>query len=193
MYNPNSNHPYFYTQEQLKWIAYNKDLHINSVSLCKAFNERFSKNKKPSSIKSVVRRKFPNHEWPWSGGQKKGEGVSVTAAPVGSERFSGGYWYVKVDNKSLPKNFTTKEVRENWVQKHRYIWEQAYGKLGNKQIVLFLDGDRSNFSLDNLYPIERRVSVYMMRNKMFFSDPNLTLAAVKLAELRFALGHANTQ
>ena len=37
-----------------------------------------------------------------------------------------------------------------WVNKHAYLWEQAHGKKPEGHTVIFLDGCKTNFSLDNL-------------------------------------------
>lgn len=56
--------------------------------------------------------------------------------PVGYERFKDHFWEVKCEN--------------GWVLKHRLIWEKAYGEIPANHYVIFRDGNRNNFNLENL-------------------------------------------
>jgi hypothetical protein len=63
--------------------------------------------------------------------------------PPGSEISTAqGYVYVKT-------------VGGRWRLKHRQIWEAAHGPIPKGRLVKFADGDRSNFSLDNLVLVSR--------------------------------------
>ena len=116
-----------------------------------------------------------------------GFGSSVTASPIGSECWRGGYLYVKIANNPLPKHFSTKDLRKNWVAKHRLIWEKERGKIPKGGIVIFLDCDRTNFDIDNLYCTNKKITTAMIRNKWFSENGELTLTAIKWCELLYAL------
>ena len=180
-------HPYFYTREEEKWIVENVDEFENSIGLTKAFNEKFNKSKNVDAIKAKLHRLLPEHDYGWSGGQVKGFGISVTAVPIGTESWKGGYLYIKINDKPLPKNFTGDERKINWRTKHQWLWEQTYGEVPEGHIVIFLDGDRTNFNLDNLYCTSRKIQTVMMRNKWFSDNPEITLTAIKWAELHYAI------
>lgn len=65
--------------------------------------------------------------------------VPVTKKPIGYERITPeGYTWVKV---AEPDIFRAK---------HRVIYEQHYGKIPPGHKVIFADGDKSNFNIDNL-------------------------------------------
>lgn len=53
-------------------------------------------------------------------------------------------------------NYICIKTETGCIQKHRYIWEQHYGPIKPGEVVIFLDGDRSNFDIDNLCCISRR-------------------------------------
>lgn len=54
-----------------------------------------------------------------------------------------GYKYKRVSGKHTPY--------------HRYVWEQAHlGESAAGKVVIFLDGDRTNFDLENLVCVTRR-------------------------------------
>ena len=177
---------YFYTAEQEKWLIENIDSHLNSITLTAAFNRVFNSSRAATAIRRKIKRLLPEHKFPHSGGKEKGEGSSSTALPVGTERWKDGYLYVKVADSPLPKKFTVMQLRENWVQKHRLVWESAHGKIPKGKLIIFLDGDRSNFDLNNLYCIDRKITTVMMRNNWFTDSKEHTLTAIKWCELYFA-------
>ena len=75
---------------------------------------------------------------------KKGQKPPQTK-PVGSERLTkDGCIEIKVD-----------EYSKHWKRKHRYVWEQANRPLEKGEVILFLDGNKTNCNLDNLMCIKR--------------------------------------
>ncbi len=59
--------------------------------------------------------------------------------PLGTEKVQNdGYIRVKVAEPSV------------WVFKHRLLWEEANGPIPEGHMVTFIDGDKSNFHLENL-------------------------------------------
>lgn len=63
--------------------------------------------------------------------------------PLGSERVFSGYVEVKV-------SMSGKRACERWVPKQRVIWEQHHGPIPQGCIVVFKDGNKRNFDIDNL-------------------------------------------
>ena len=176
-----------YTEAELEWVKTHIGECKNSLELTEKFNSVFEQKRTLQAIKGMKNYRFPNHHYGHSGGKKKGKGFSVTARPVGSERVVGGYTYIKIGNKPISKNFTTSDIRENWVQKQRYIYETQRGKIPPKHTVVFLDGNRENFDIENLYCVHRRIIVTMGRNGWWSDNPQITLTAIKWCELHFAL------
>lgn len=64
--------------------------------------------------------------------------------PIGTERVQDGdRIYVKV-------------ARNRWIGKQRYVYEKYHKvKLTPNDFIVFLDGDKTNFNIDNLYKITR--------------------------------------
>lgn len=75
---------------------------------------------------------------------KKGH-LPHNTKPIGYERIDSkdGYVYVKVS------------MSGKMVAKHRYVWEQANGKVPDGYVVSFRDGNRRNCDLSNLYLLSR--------------------------------------
>lgn len=176
-----------YTETELQWIKDHVSECKHNFELTEKFNKEFELKRTHQAIASLKRRICPDHIYPHSGGVEKGKGFSVTARPIGSERKVGGYTYIKVGSKPISKDYTTKEIRENWVQKQRYIYEQHYGKIPPKHHIVFLDGNTNNFDITNLYCISMKAQTVMMRNGWFSDNPDITLTAIKYCELQDAL------
>lgn len=94
--------------------------------------------------------------------------------PVGSERMDArdGYVMVKV---AEPKT---------WVLKQRLVYEQTYGPIRKSDIVVFLDGNRLNFSPDNLACVSRRMHVRINQLGLKFHDRESFETACALVELK---------
>lgn len=177
-----------YSEDEELWIINNASNYINSVDMANDFNIMFKKQIKSGALNKKLHALLPDFNFGHSGGRKVGEGFTVMAKPIGSERFTGGYWFIKINNKPISKNYSTEDLRTNWVAKHRYIWELVNNKKvpkGHK--VIFLDGDRNNFNSDNLYCIPMKIHAMMIRNDWFTDNRENTLTAIKLCELQFAL------
>lgn len=100
--------------------------------------------------------------------------------PIGYERVTqDGYIEVKVRMKKSRPN-----CNDNFVLKHRLIWEQANGPLPPGYVVIFKDGNKRNFALDNLAAITKKERLDMNRHDLFSSDPQATETGILLARLR---------
>lgn len=100
--------------------------------------------------------------------------------PIGYERITqDGYTEVKV--KMRPSR---SDCNDNFVPKQRLIWEQANGPLPPGYVVIFKDGNKRNFALDNLAAVTRYECMEMNRHDLFSSDPQATETGILLARLR---------
>ena len=186
------------TKEQDQWI-FEHFSGTGNVELTHMFNETFGTSLTVQQIKSYKNRhhissgltgRFTKGHVPVNKGTKglfnaggnktsfkKGQ-LPPTTDPIGTEKMlADGYVWVKVNN--LPK------VRKvvNWKQKHVLIWEQANGPVPKDHIVIFLDGDRENFNLDNLKCISRATNARLNQNHLRYENKELTEAGVAVAEL----------
>ena len=96
--------------------------------------------------------------------------------PVGSETLrSDGYVWVKVEE---PKK---------WRMKHVLIWEAANGPVPESHAVIFGDGNRQNFSLDNLILISRKQLVMLNKKGLIKTDAELTRTGIIIADLHIKI------
>ena len=98
--------------------------------------------------------------------------------PIGSERIDcDGYVMVKVAD---PKS---------WRLKQRVLYEQYHGvKLEKSDVVLFLDGDKQNFSKDNLVKLTRAELARLNQDVKLRDNPEMNLTAVMIAKLKCKMG-----
>ena len=103
-----------------------------------------------------------------------------TTKPIGYERISkDGYVEVKV--KMRP---SSPDCNDNFVAKHRLIWEQLHGPIPDDCVVIFKDGDKQNFDPDNLALVTKAQRLQMTRRGLFSSDPKMTEAGMMIAKVQ---------
>ncbi|MCM1530462.1 MAG: HNH endonuclease [Alistipes sp.] len=169
-------HPF--TEEQDEWLRKQCCKYANYLEVAEAFNQRFGTDKTERGIQSHCARFLKLI----SGRQafKKGS-IPWNDPPIGTETVhANGYTYVKIRNTGL-KN-------QDYIEKHRLIWQQHYGKKVPKgHVIVFLNSDKMDFSIENLYCISRKISTIMVTNGWFTDSREHTLTAIKWCELHFAL------
>ena len=142
-----------YTPEEEKFLEDNASK-MTRRDLTAEFNKRFGTCIKEDAIvmrcwqknyKPMGDGKFKNGSVPWekTAGGKDAYMATLPRAPMGKEyTYSDGRTYVLTESGRKPK--------------HRVIWEEHFGKLEQGEVVIFADGDKENFSPDNLRKISNR-------------------------------------
>ena len=106
---------------------------------------------------------------------KKGHSP-VNHKPVGSERIDNkdGYTLVKTAEPNV------------WRLKHKLVWEAAHGKVPSGCVITFLDGNKKNFSLNNLALISKAENVMMDRFNLRSRNPEFTRTGILIAKIMIA-------
>ena len=92
--------------------------------------------------------------------------------PVGSERVNvDGYIEIKV------------EEPRKWRLKHNVVWENYNGKIPKGSVVIFLDGNKMNVTIDNLKLIKRSELLIMNRYNLYGANADMTEIGTNLAKL----------
>jgi hypothetical protein len=132
----------------------------------KKWNDYLSKEKQEKCRKTTYKK-----------GNKPSNAVNLGAEHM---RYSGskpndlGYLYVKVcDGKG----------NKNWKPKQQVIYEKHYGPIPPSYKVIFADGNRFNFNLDNLILVSNSEELIMNRNHFMFDDQKLTKTAFNVARV----------
>ncbi|MDC3412548.1 HNH endonuclease signature motif containing protein [Terrihalobacillus insolitus] len=180
-----------YTKEQVDFIKKHvKDR--SSMDLLELFNARFGLNlglnqirafKKNHNLKSGVNTSFKKGQEAWNKGLKginfggketqfkKGQ-KPANHMHVGAERINGdGYVDIKIAEPS------------KWRGKHLLIWEAENGPLPPGHAVIFGDGNKQNFDLDNLILVSRKQLAILNRKNLIQSNADLTRTGVLVADL----------
>ena len=168
----------------LKKIA--KGKYISEI--CQLMSNRFSYEFRREQIKNLMSkykiqngmsRKPPKGREPWNKGVKVGNSHIHNLKDVGYEYIDReGFITIKLDNPT------------RWVRKHKYIYEQHYGKLDKNEVIIFLDGNKRNLDLDNMHCITRSQLLKMNKNHLFYNDAELTKLGAEVANLMIKIDEA---
>ena len=195
-----------YTSEEKKFLKQFVPGHSHK-EIATEFNKRFSNKVTEGQIKSAVTRyhlktghtgRFEKGSVSHNKGQKMSDHVYKAAQPtmfkpgqkppntkpIGTEQeLPDGYIWVKIND--IPK--ANKDV--NWRQKHRLLWEQNFGKIPEGHLVIFKDGDRRNFDLDNLACVSKQVNMWLSRRHLRYNDADLTEAVIAVPKVMCAIAY----
>jgi len=106
---------------------------------------------------------------------KKGN-IPHTYRPVGSVRIdSYGYTSIKVADPRA------------WKMKHVIVWEEANGKIPPGSVVIFGDGNKQNFELDNLVLVSRAELAMLNKFSLIGGSAELTRIGTATADLIMAM------
>ena len=159
--------------------------------ITKKMNDKFEYNFSEEQVKGMMYRNklttgtggyFKKGSTPWNKGLKGYMGANKTSfkkgtippnqVPIGTESITkGGYIKVKVGEPN------------KWKLKQRYIYEQHYGEIPNNYNVIFTDGNKMNFDIDNLIAVSKSEMLILNNNNLRFEDKELTKAGVNIAKV----------
>lgn len=175
-----------YTEEQKQWLLDNFHIFVGYRELTNAFNEKFSTDRTESSLHDLCLKRLGLHSKYGIGGNTKfKDGNMKKQEPIGAIRKSKNCTYIKVKDSYLAKSSGYSEPY--WKPLQKKIYEDAYGEVPKGKMVIFLDTNKENFDLSNLYCIDRRISAILAKNKWYSANKELTLTAIKWAELMCAM------
>jgi len=99
--------------------------------------------------------------------------------PIGTIVDDGdGYLKIKVG---------TEYSSSGWVRYHRYLYEQRHGKLPKGYKIMFLDGNKQNYSDDNMIAVPASYFALMNKLELHSEFPDVNFAGIKWCELYAAL------
>jgi len=162
-----------YTHSQIKaWYARHK-LNSGITGYFPKGNVPFNKGKKGISYEGMEATQFQK-------GHKPANWV-----PIGTERISKDeYIEVKVADGKLNKN---------WKAKHIQVWEAANGPVPKGHVIVFGDGNKQNFNLDNLLLVSRAQLAMLNKYNLIQNDTKLTKAGLIVADIHLKIGERKKQ
>ena len=108
-------------------------------------------------------------------------------AEVGHIRLEKGDEYIKVAKSSSDNKIARKDM---WIKRTRYEYEKAYGVKPKKwECVIQLDGDKTNYSKENLYLVPNYINGYIVSHlgKLIKDQPELNKAHILRFEVEKAI------
>jgi hypothetical protein len=180
-----------YAPEQREFIKCNAPGRSNG-ELTNLFNGHFGISlsidqikgfKKNSKISSGLDGRFNKGHAPFNKGRKKywigGEETQFKKGnrphnykPVGTERVNADDY---VDIKVADPN--------KWKGKHIIVWEEHNGPVPKGSVVIFGDGNRRNFDINNLIALSRKQLYMMNKNHLIQNDADLTRTNIIVADI----------
>ena len=184
-------------RKQHKWTDEEKEYLASIVKgstykeITEKMNDKFEYDFSEEQIKGAMARYklatgtggyFKKGSTPWNKGLKGYMGANKTSfkkgtippnqVPIGTESITkGGYIKVKVGEPN------------KWKLKQRYIYEQHYGEIPNNYNVIFTDGNKMNFDIDNLIAVSKSEMLILNNNNLRFEDKELTKVVVNVAKV----------
>ena len=123
-------------KHQLIWEAANGPI---PDGYCICFIDENNRNFNIANLKSLPLKEHLRGKRLQEKRQKTQQARWQIKYPVGSERFDHfKYIWIKVGSP------------HGWLPKHHLIWEAANGPIPVDHMIIFIDGDKRNFRLDNL-------------------------------------------
>lgn len=122
--------------------------------------------------------------WRSSNGRqaRHGRGGGRPALPVGTEKMRNGYVEVKVS--MWP---TVPQSKDNWVQKHRLVYERENGPVPEGSVVMFADRDTMNFDPGNLVCVPRGLVARVNARQADWHDRESLLSVMASERLATAI------
>lgn len=106
---------------------------------------------------------------------KKGN-IPANHREVGSERLNiDGYYEIKVAEPN------------KWILKHKFIWEYINGKVPKGFKIIFADGDKKNFNIENLLLVSNEELLRLNRDGLYLKNKELTESGLVLTKLKINL------
>jgi hypothetical protein len=191
-----------YNADQIQWLKDN--IHgCHFRELTDKFNEHFGMNLKVSTMISLTDRhglhngidcrlntgyvptQFRKGHVPANKGKKGIGGWEPTQfrkgnkpanwVPVGTERINvDGYTEIKIQDGKLNKN---------WKAKHVHIWENENGPVPESHVIIFGDGNKCNFDINNLILISRQQLSTLNKKHLIQKDADLTRSAIIIVDI----------
>lgn len=101
--------------------------------------------------------------------------IPANAREIGAERVDkSGYLLIKIQDGHR---------NQNWIRKHRYLYEQKYGRIPKGYKLIFADGNKRNFDLDNLILVSNSEELIMNSRGLLKDDKELTKTGAIIAKV----------
>lgn len=173
----------YFTKEQEEWLVENFSSFSCYRDMTNTFNIIFNEKRSFESIREKCNKRLHLKGKPsvTRYGSKRKEQL-----PIGTIRKSQTSTFIKV--KEVPeKSEISGYMRPYWIPLQEKVYSDRYGLVPEGNMICFLDNDRNNFSIDNLFMIDRKISAIMSSNQWWSTNPDLTKTAILWCKLYYAM------
>lgn len=165
-----------WTDEEKQWLVENF-CRLGSLKCVEPFEQKFGKRREHRSLEACARRLgllvddevvIANRNYP-------------RRVPIGTIVDDGdGYLKIKTGHGS-----------SGWERYHRYIYKKEHGAIPKGHKIVFLDGNRQNYSVENMVAVPASYLALMNNWKLKSQEPEITKASIKWCELYELLKKSN--
>lgn len=159
-----------YSKEYINWLIKNAPDYTIEELVDKSIYFGYTKMNKKKLRDLFLRNtnvKWKNYH------SEKANSNERNSKPIGTESTrSDGMTKIKIGNKK-------------WIYKQRYVYEKYYGKLPDNYMVVFLDGDRTNYDIDNLMAVKKSEYNYVKNKELLSKNKELNKTALLTARLNY--------
>lgn len=166
-----------YTKEQMDWLRENYPA-LGAEEGTARFNERFRQSRKPHAIQSVCKNngiKVSSKTRSEIGRKNNAKKKDYKEYKIGDTRKHHGYTYIKVSDD---------RQRKNWELLHHYLYKKHYGSIPKGHIVIFLDNNKDNVTIENLVAIPWKYNGLLNGNCLKSENAEITKTAIQWCELK---------
>lgn len=181
-----------YTSEEIEFLK-NNVKGISEQELTNRFNKKFNCNVTVQAIavqkskyklkNGLTGQRFKKGHIPYNKGKKglkKANSGSFTKGHIPKNAKSVGSERINRDNCIEIKV----EFPNKWRPKHHIIYEKYHNvKIGHWDRVLFLDGNKRNFNINNLELVSIKEQLTMAKNNFKSDNPEISKSYIALVKL----------
>jgi len=171
---------------------------VGHQGMADLLNEKFGTNYTKGQMKAIYARfklnsgllgRFPKGNVPVNKGKKGRSYPGMEATQFKPGNIPRNWWPVGTE-RLRADGYVWKKVAEpnKWREKHVLIWEAAHGPKPPKHVIIFADGNRQNFDLDNLILISQAQLVRMNQKHLIRNDAELTKMGIVIADIHIKIG-----
>jgi len=157
-----------FTPKMTAWLIKNRP-NKTIKEIVPVFNKRFKTN-----FTYIQIRNHCVYKGIKSGIAKGGVGNVLN---VGTEKVfdkSFGTVYVKISNKPRRNIHEFRGHTGMWRQKHFVVWEAVNGPIPRNHLVIFANGNKNDFDINNLLLVHKKELWYMGIHKLLSQNPEVT-------------------
>jgi transposase len=162
-------------------ISYKKVIKRQFNQQQKDYLMKISKNYTPRELMNIVNEKF-NQDYTL---KEFHSYLRKNKIPFKYEDIKRAHIKAPLYSEGMRKGQVIIKISERkWVEKQRYIYEQYHNvKLKPRQYVVFIDGDRENFDINNLKVVDCKIAGYIGNYELRSKNKQISELGFKVAEL----------